>query len=686
MPKSAKNLNQNINIKKEENTQINQKIPKIGPKLSLPFFPNIKEKEIYIDSAIKKFLSPYTLLEGEIITLMDILYQTNSETKKYFSFNFLSNFRKYIKNKVVFLKSEVNFQILSNIFLNLIKKQEKTYIFNSIIEISELIKLKNCYLYKIIKNKNILFKDTQFWKKHIEQTFINSLNDQALFLINKENKNRKTLQPKQKEQSKTSFWKRLTTDSFMNTINDLTNNIIAKEEMYQKEKDMEQDKHAIYLLEMMGYSKYIMNYNYLSPQIKKDLEIFGKKNLDKILCKYIVHMSNYSVNSDFMKILIIDFCAQFGFNNELKEYYINLIDTYNYKNYLFQKKKISINDKTNQGLIIILSNVFIFLPVNERIKVLQLQKKLNLQGLKKKIFQLLLRKKNLSLNNRILIWEDILKIEQLQKKYNYPEIKKDIFSRIANGELKKGTRLYKNNETIDKDVSRTIFLKNNSENQQKLKNILRTLNLFISSIGYYQGMSYICGFLLQILDNNEEKTFYFMLSLENETKYKDLFKDNLQLLNTNFKVLEKIFEIGLPEVYYHLSNYRIMANYYSPSWFLTIFSCVSPIFEIEKIPQFSLMVFEKFIFDGWEAVFNGGFTAIQYYYRELLNVHEDMIMNYLITDFSNKDIFKNKDFDIVEKIYYKNSGFITDELIILIKKICAYEEQYKNEEPTVLKQ
>ena len=177
-----------------------------------------------------------------------------------------------------------------------------------------------------------------------------------------------------------------------------------------------------------------------------------------------------------------------------------------------------------------------------------------------------------------------------------------------------------------------------------------------------------------------------MLSLENETKYKDLFKDNLQLLNTNFKVLEKIFEIGLPEVYYHLSNYRIMANYYSPSWFLTIFSCVSPIFEIEKIPQFSLMVFEKFIFDGWEAVFNGGFTAIQYYYRELLNVHEDMIMNYLITDFSNKDIFKNKDFDIVEKIYYKNSGFITDELIILIKKICAYEEQYKNEEPTVLKQ
>ena len=55
-----------------------------------------------------------------------------------------------------------------------------------------------------------------------------------------------------------------------------------------------------------------------------------------------------------------------------------------------------------------------------------------------------------------------------------------------------------------------------------------------------------------------------MLSLETETKYKELFMYNLKLLNTNFKVLEKIFEIGLPEVYYHLLKNRIMANYYSP--------------------------------------------------------------------------------------------------------------------------
>ena len=607
---------------------------------------------------------------------MDILYQNNSDTRKQFSFNFLSILKKkYIKNKVVFLQCIENFEILSKIFINIINKQERTYALSLIIEISEFIKFNNCYLYKKIRNKNIIFKDNSFWKKIIEQTFINALNDQALILKEKENK-KKSLPLKKKEPEKTSFWKRFTADKFINTISDLTNNLSIKDENIEKK---EEDNY-IYILEMTGFYKYINDYKLLSHQIKKDLEVFAKKSLDKILCKYIVHMSNYNVTSDFITILIIDFCAQFGFKNELKEYYINLIDSYNDKKYLLKKKKISLKDKNNKDLIVILSNCFIFLSVKDRIKLLLINKKLNSQGLKKDIFKILLRKKNLSLNNRILIYENILKIKQLQKEYNYSEIKKNALERIANGELKKGTKLFKNNETIDKDVNRTIFIKNNSEYQTKLKYILRSLYIFFSSIGYYQGMSYIGGFLLQILNGDEEKTFYFMLSLEKETKYKDLFKDNLQLLNDSFKILEKIFEIGLPEAHYHLSQYRILANYYAPSWFLTIFSCVSPIFEIEKLPQFSIMVFEKFIFDGWEAVFNGGFTAIQYYCRELLNIHEDMIMNYLITDFCNKEIFKNVDFENVEKQYIKNSGFINEKFIALLKKICAYEEKNKNEE------
>ena len=48
--------------------------------------------------------------------------------------------------------------------------------------------------------------------------------------------------------------------------------------------------------------------------------------------------------------------------------------------------------------------------------------------------------------------------------------------------------------------------------------------------GYYQGMNYIVGFLYQVFDFNEEKTFYYMLAIQKNTKYKDIFKDELYLV------------------------------------------------------------------------------------------------------------------------------------------------------------
>ncbi len=680
-----KSSGNNITNKKPEANekqvkQVSKKIIKTEPRLSLPFFANQKEKEIYIDSAIKKLLSESTLLENELKQLMELLYQNNAETKKRFSYTFLTRLKKKINNKVYFLPEYNNFNTLSRIFLLLSIKEEKTLVFNLIIELSSLLKYNDSYLYQKIQNKNKNFKEHDFWKKIIEQSFIDSLNEQATILIKKENKKKKKLQNNTPKEEK-SFWKRFTSEAFISTISDFTNNLIIKEEYTQKDND----KNETNLLVLQGYSKYINNYGQLSKEIKEELEKIGKKELEKILYNNIIRMSNYNVDSQTILVLILKFCAEFSFNNETKEYYCNLIDIVKHKNYLNKKGKISLNvnnkiNYDNEALICILSNTFLFLPINERIKIFMLRKELNSSGLKKNTFNIILRKKNLSLQNRILIWENILNIKKLQKEYKYQELKKNTFERIAKGELKKGTRLFKNNETIDKDVNRTIFLSNNKENQEKLKNLLRCLNLLIQSIGYYQGMSYIAAFLLQVLNNDEEKTFYFMLSLETQTQYKELFVDNLKLLHTNFGILEKLFEFGLHEVYQHLLDNRIKADYYSPSWFLTVFWCFSSIFEIEKLPQFSILVFEKFILEGWSAVFNGGFTAIQYYYRELLNVNEDLIMNYLITNFCDKEIFKNKDFDTIEKNFCKNSGFINEDMVDILKKICSYEEKYKNEE------
>ena len=57
-----------------------------------------------------------------------------------------------------------------------------------------------------------------------------------------------------------------------------------------------------------------------------------------------------------------------------------------------------------------------------------------------------------------------------------------------------------------------------------------------------------------------------------------------------------------------------------------------------------------------------------------------MVMNYFITDFSNKNVFKNEYYDGIIKFYEKNKYNINEELIDYLLKICEYEEKYKNRE------
>ena len=670
--KEDKNKNKEINIiiKNEEQKEIIQN----EQKLSLPLFANLKAKEIFIESAIKKILGKNSILKDETKTLIEIIFKKEDSLSHFFPY-FLSFLKKRINKKIRFLPNYENFKTLIFIFENNIIKEKKADIFDLIIELSQYIKYENNYLYQYLRRKIDYFKQTNFWKALIENLLINSLNNKVKFIINRENK-KNDIKGKAEQKEKKSFWKEFFSNPFIDEYN-------LKEEEHNEIK--RNDDNFLSVLELMSYTKYIKGYHKLNSELKKELEDFSKKSLEKILYKYIKNMSNYGFNFNEMKILTLNFSAQFGFNNDLKENFINLIDCYKYKNYNQNRVNLHlINEKNiinDDSLICIISNIFIYLPTKERIKLFILNKKLNSKNiLKKEIFNKILRQKNLALNKRLIIWEDIINISKLKKEYNYTEIKDSTLKKISSKELKKDTRLFNNNETINKDVNRTVFLENKIENQNKLKNILCCLNLLITSIGYYQGISYIAAFLLQILDFDEEKTFYYMLALETQTDYKNLFINNLELLNNNFRIFEKILEIGLPDIYLHLNKYKVLSDYFTPSWFLTIFACVSPIFDKKNIPKFCILVFEKFILDGWNSVFIAGFTSLKLLSKEFLKTNEFNIYNYITTDFSKKDIFKNAIFSAVENEFVKNSEFIDNNLILLVNKICNYEKKYNSEE------
>ena len=643
------------------------------PKLFLPINPNIRDKEIFIESAIKKILGKNFIIEEENKILIEILFR--NESIKHFCSYFLNFLQKRINNKIRFLPNFNNFNVLLNIIENMCIKEDRAYIFDIIIEISQYIKFENNYLYQYFAKKIKLFQKSEFWKVLIENVLINFLNIRIKYIINRENRKKKNKVLTERGQKKTSSWK----DFFMNAFK--SNSSDEEEDITIKD----QETNSTFIIDIMGYSKNMPDYQKLNNVLKKELDDYSKKCLEDILYKSIRNMSSFGFSVVDMKILIINFCAQFNFSNDLKEYFINLIDVYQYKNYKYTKKNLLLKTGNNHfnadSLICIISNIFTFLPIKDRIKLFLLNKKLNNKNnLKKEVFRKILLKKNLSLHNRLIIWEKILNISQLKIQYNYARIKETTIKKLSSGEIQKGTRLYNNNETIIKDVNRTVFFTDKIENQKKLANILRCLNLLIPSIGYYQGISYIAGFILQLLNFDEEKTFFYILALETQTEYKNLFVNNLEMLNNNFLIFDKILEIALPEVYLHLKKFRINSNQFTPSWFLTVFICISPIFEKYNESKFCLLVFEKFILDGWDAVFNAGFTALKYCCRELVKIKEDIIYNYLTNDFGNKGVFKNSNFDLSKSDYINNCGFINDKLIELLNKICNYEKEFKNDE------
>ena len=586
------------------------------------------------------------ITQQEINTFNSILSTKISNSS--FTLIFLSKIKKISQNtkhKIIFIENFENFKTLTKIITKIINSEKKIEIFKLVVEISEKIKFKNCYFYKMLQRKNKCFSDINFWQTLIKDSFITSLNEFTS----------KILKNKQCEDSN-------------------------YEEIRRKIKlEKEQDKNKLYLLEFTGYSKSINNYKNLNIQQKKVLEYYFKAVFDNIITQNIIYMTNFNFDIGIITFIVVEFCKMFGVNSETKENYIYLISCYNARNNFYNQKNFNI--KETKAKIIILSNVSLFIPKNEIINILKLNKKLNSEGLKSDIFKILLKEENISLNQRIIIWENILQIRSIKSnpKYNsYEKIKKETQEKIPT--LQKGTKPFRNNETISMDVARTIFKINNTENQNKLKSLLQCLNLLIPSIGYCQGISYVGGFLLQLLNFDEEKTFYFMLSLETTTKYKNLFDNDLKLLRMFFVVITKIYEINVPEINSHLLENYLPTNLYCSPWFLTLFSCVSTIFDRDNSPKFAITVFERFLLDGWCSIFNAGYSVIDYYYWEILEIEQEMVMNYFITDFSNKNVFKNEYYDGIIKFYEKNKYNINEELIDYLLKICDYEEKYKNRE------
>ena len=593
-----------------------------------------KDNEEIMDDILKKIVDEEELKSREITNLLNILAKDKKEMndENLYSNKFLNKIKEYYNHRVISFKNKNNFIHLSNIMNNLCLKHKKNYnIFKLIIEVSQMIKYNNIYIYKIIQKKNEFFSTKSLWLQLIDDNLILELNNYIEIILSKKIEDKTTI----------------------------------------KEIEEKDDKNNNNVLERLYYNRKLINYKKLNKSQKKELLQFSKERILVILSKSISGMCCFLVPQKIIEEIIIYYGAQFKFELNMKCY---LKDKMIVKNMKIKYTKKSCDDKNEKinNKIIIISSLSNFYPIEKYPQLLLLNKEIY-SKLRKNIFLNLLNRNHLQIDYHIKLWKKHLQIEQIKKEYNYKNIKKYNF--VSDENIKK--ELNEDKFLIEKDVFRTTFIQKNKEHINNLTSILFSFVEVFPNIGYCQGMNFVVSFLYQLLNFNEEETFYVFCGLQKNSKYHEIFQDDFITLKIFFTIFEKILNINRPEIYYKFMDNNLVTNSYSSSWFITLFTDNLIIVDKKNPPKFVFFIFERFILEGWSAIFNCGFTLLEYCYEKIMILEKDKLLTYLMNILDNEKILENDNFDALKELYLKNSILINEYFVEKLIEITKFEERNK---------
>ena len=397
-------------------------------------------------------------------------------------------------------------------------------------------------------------------------------------------------------------------------------------------------------------SEYMIDYESLSKDEKEVLNIKdGPHIIHSILKDFINHMCNFNIQLKDSEEVVINICNMYNLKKEGNKFYTIYLCTSNYtlrskynsNNYNIVKTK-GRNDidrkykksdlkylpikRTNEEIIIILRNIYKFCEDKDLINILYLNKEISKKI--KEIVYIERAKKNLK--KKINNWKKHLKCNSLSNKFKYIEIKQ----KVINNKI---TTIY--DRIIDLDAKRTSFKKNIEENKKKTSIILKACIFCANHLEYCQGMNFIIAYLLELTEN-EEESFYIMLGLL-YSDFKIIFQNDLDRLTIFFYVLEKLIYLKIPEIYEHLKLYKIDTNFFSSSYFITLFTNIYPYFDTVNILALNKL-FDYFIFKGWKNIFSSLLGFLYYNKDMILKNKDDDLMTYLISGMIKSDIFKNE--------------------------------------------
>lgn len=180
-------------------------------------------------------------------------------------------------------------------------------------------------------------------------------------------------------------------------------------------------------------------------------------------------------------------------------------------------------------------------------------------------------------------------------------------------------------QEIKNDILRTPSvisgLQLSKAHQEAMMRILGAVHLFNTDVGYCQGMNYIAGLLIHLLDS-EEDIFWLFNTLLSRFKLKKLLMPGLRKLKLRCFQLACLLQNYLPEVHERLEEVGVSTEMYAAKWFVTLLSYELPFEQLAK-------VWDLFFQSGWKVIFRVILALLSVAKRELVSAESGTITGLL---------------------------------------------------------
>ena len=627
--------NDNITEDKTEEEINNNKIEKMKSIDGMDFeimndYISSEDPELInlMNESIEKLLDEKDISSSEVSHLLE-----NMKLDTDYSLKFLEELKKFDKNNIILFKNEQNFNHLSNLFNELIiSKGYNNELINQIINLSQIIKYNDIIISMVLIKKNKIISSKKFWINLID----NNLTFNLVEYINNINNNKsKEIKSNKKPNKKIS-------EKIMNILNNIT------------------------------------PYKKLNKKQKIQVEQYVNDSLLLTISKSISYMNNFSIQQPLIMDILNHYVENFELGIETYYYFENILTIKFQKNNLKMKSSHE-HTKEKYGLFLskeelIILNAAKFLSKGDYNKLFLLNKSMYLK-IRKYLVKYRLTYLDIPIDERVQLWEILLNIKEIKKNYDYNLIKKNYMNNSAQknyyGEEK---NRYLN--IIDLDLERTPLFNTQETHKIKANFILKCATTIEPEVNYYQGMNYILLFLYQVLNYDEEETFYVFWSLIKQTKFIEVFNDNMKALVTYFKIFEKIIESNYPDIYYSLMKKQIMTQFFATQWFVTLFNGDAEEFEREKTPKFLILAFESFLYYGWAGCLNLGLALCIHNKEKIFEYKVSQLTSYMIKDLNSIKNINEEDFKEIKNIFINNSEKINETYIQKLINVINFEEEH----------